>query len=253
MVTVDAIAIGIESFALAKELGLLDRIPSIWKKKHVVLVVGATGTGKTNLLYSLTKLAPEAIDRISRTTMVKPYRVKVEGRYFTFLDTPGQEQHKSLRMRGIVQAMRKKAAVVLNVVSYGYHEGTASLSEAIRPGKRVNTDFLNSRRGQEIANIAEWKDLFGSDVRVPRVITVVTKADLWWNEWETVIKHYREGSYAMSLDRAGLHDRIVVPYCSVYHRFYDQVPLAGSFDDKQRASLRRNLLEQLLTATGEGR
>lgn len=51
------------------------------------------------------------------------------------------------------------------------------------------------------------------------VLTVATKADLWWPERDRVEHYYSEGSYAEALG-AFKSVHTVQPYCSVIEPFY---------------------------------
>jgi hypothetical protein len=44
---------------------------------------------------------------------------------------------------------------------------------------------------------------------------------------------------------------VVMPYCSVIHKFFGRAPVSGMFDDNDRATLRDHLIAQLLSAVGK--
>jgi hypothetical protein len=45
---------------------------------------------------------------------------------------------------------------------------------------------------------------------------------------------------------------MVLEYCSVIHKFYNQGKLSGDFDDEDRATVKSNLPMTLLEAIGKG-
>ncbi len=199
-----AITVGAQIITIAQKQGWLKRVQTTLRKKHYVLVLGASGTGKTNFINSLTELAPEAIDRISRTASVVNHHVLIEGIPFIFIDTPGQQQHSSRRREGVQEASRKRAEGIINVVSYGYHEATASVREVVTPEKTPQSAFLEERRNEEIRSLNEWVSVISTVGDVSWLMTVVSKADLWWNDQETVLNHYNSDSYAKAIEVTGL-------------------------------------------------
>ncbi len=241
---------GKEVYQLAKKQGLLDRLVWALRKKHRILVLGATGTGKTNLITSLTEWIPQVIDWMNRTEFEEHHRLKIAGNPFVFIDTPGQALHKPARVDAIRQAMAGRVEGIIDVVCYGYHEGRGKRSEAVTQDDRANPDYLEARRTTEIQGLNEWTPLLGGDRTAPWLLTVVTKADLWWDRHTDVLKYYESGEYVDALGDVRMLNRGVVPYCSVVHRFYGQVSVAGSFDDSVRNRMRRHLLETLISAVG---
>lgn len=61
----------IEVISKAHKQGWFDKLTSALRKKHRVLVLGATGAGKTAFLESLTETIPKAIESMNRTCSTK--------------------------------------------------------------------------------------------------------------------------------------------------------------------------------------
>ena len=242
---------GAEIYQLAKKEGWVDRLISSLRKKHRVLVLGPTGTGKSNLIESLTQLVPEVIDRMNRTEFAERHRIEAAGSLFEFTDTPGQARHKSARLNIIREEMAKGIDGILDVVSYGYHEGRGNKSKAVTEDSRPNPEYLQARRKVEIDALAEWTPLLGGGVTASWNITVVTKADLWWDERDAVIAHYESGNYSASLGDVKALRGAVIEYCSVFHRYFDEVPLPGSFDESDRVRTRQHFVKTLIAAIGK--
>jgi len=239
--------VALEVFKFAKEHHLLDHLLDLFKKKHHILVLGSTGTGKTNLILSLTRDV-EAISRMERTGQNKNYRRGIYGKPFVFIDTPGDQMQKEERKRAIRETLNKGIEGVINVVSYGYHEGRASVNAVIDAG-RAKIEFLEAQRSEEISRLGEWTGILGDRGTISWCITVVNKADLWWNQEDEVLRYYREGRYHEALGNVSRVDEGVIEYCSVMHKFYDIAPLAGTFDDKDRRCTRTRLLEKIIVST----
>jgi hypothetical protein len=239
---------------LAKKEGWFGRIIHAFRKKHNILVLGTTGTGKTNLIRSLTEFMPEAIHLMNRTEVMQKHRVVINNQPFVFIDTPGQELHKSRRIAAIQEAMSKNISFVMNVVSYGYHEYRREARGIFLSNGAVNESYLEKHRKQEIKALAEWTPILGNKHVSNGLITVVSKADIWWKQqqWDAILKHYESGDYYQALDEAHTLEPIVLPYCSVFHKFYGEGSLSGQFDETDRANFRVQLLNNMLALIGKG-
>lgn len=162
----------------AKEQGWFEKLMDYFSKKHNILVLGCSGAGKTELIKSIGSINPEIIHFTSRTRDKTISEMKINKVPFEFIDIPGEETDLSIRNQAIIDHASELDAVI-NVVSYGYHEYTYGKEEAILNGHGISEDYLESNRAREIDTIPEWSISLGG-VRKYRLITVVTKADLWW-------------------------------------------------------------------------
>lgn len=230
---------------LAQEEGWLESLVNLFRKRHVVLVVGATGAGKTNFLNSLTEELPEAIHHLTRTPKLEKKKVQLNKKPFSFYDTPGQIEHKPKRRQAVRSAMSAGVEGVVNVVCYGYHEYAVGSGAAVTKTGRPRKVFLKKRRSVEIESLYEWMSTIDAST-AKWMLTVVTKADLWWDDRDAVMAHYERGQYASALEPLARLDHAVLPYCSVFHRFFGISPLCGSFDDEERLRCRAHLLTTLL-------
>jgi hypothetical protein len=233
---------------LAIKQGWFDKLRDALKRKHTVLILGSTGTGKTNFVQSLTEIVPKAISHMNRTEFVKTHAIKIAKEPFNVIDTPGQVLHSSRRVKAIREAIGKGAIGVINVVSYGYHEGRTARSEALTARGRIKESFLERNRRQELLDLDDWKVLLGGPETTKWLVTVVTKADLWWSQRSDVLDHYQTGPYYRALGPARSLNPSVMEYCSVFHKFYGEGPLSGLFDEQDRVDLRAHLLRELLAA-----
>ncbi|MBL8230947.1 MAG: GTPase domain-containing protein [Bryobacterales bacterium] len=234
---------------LAYRQGWLDRLVTLLRKKHHILVLGCSGAGKTAFLDSLAASIPSAIDRMNRTEFAQKHSIRIAKVPFVFHDTPGQTLHHSRRMQAVREAMKGSIAGIINVVSYGYHESRVDREVATIGGK-VNEEYLAQRRLQEIDALYEWTALLGDNGTVGWLMTVVTTADLWWDRRETVLDHYSAGPYSTALEPARSLRPVIVEYCSVFQKFYGEAPMCGDFQDADRSRAKGHLLSQLLVAVG---
>lgn len=239
----------IDVISKAHKQGWLDRLTSALRKKHRVLVLGATGTGKTAFLESSTEVVPKAIELMNRTEFNEKYRIKISKELFIFTDTPGQRLHTRRRQEAMREVLKSKGGVagIINLVSYGYHEASTVKLPAIKASK-VPASFLEQRREVEIAMLDEWKDLLGGAESAKWLVTVVTKADLWWKQREDVLDYYRSGQYHQALSEARNLKPVVLEYCSIFQKFYGQVPMSGDFQDSDRIRVKAQMIRTLLAA-----
>jgi hypothetical protein len=246
---VDAIEIGSKIWAAADERGILEAIKEFFSKPSPIIVLGSSGCGKTNFLASLAASAGLVLPvaREDRTEDVEESRVKILDRPFILADTPGQRAHKHIRIEAIREALADRPLRIINVVSYGYHEyRTPQIEDAVDPDGRPRRDFLDRHQVEELAALEEWLPIIGDRDSIQWILTVVTKADLWWEQSQGVLDYYETGPYADLIIAADpkLH-HVVRPYCSVIHRFYGASKLPGTFDDSNRVELNDRMLRQL--------
>ncbi len=235
---------------IASKQGWLDRLKDVFRTKHEILVLGSTGTGKSNFINSLQELVPEAIDHMQRTQWARREKITLSGEVFRFTDTPGQSQHKDRRDDALRDAMDRGGFGVVNVVSAGYHEYRTGKDAALLPDGQPNPDWLASHLRVELDAATEWAPLLAV-ARPTFLLTLVTKADLWWHNRDEVLQHYESGEYASCLGEFGRRGHIVLPYSSTFHRFYDVGLTSGAFDSKDRADTQRVFLEELFRATAQ--
>ena len=237
-------------FKVAKEQGWLEKLLEFFTKKHNVLMLGCSGAGKTELIKSLESLNPEVIHYSARTRDKTISGLKINKIPFRFIDLPGEVGDISIRNRAIEEHL-DSIDLVINVVSHGYHEYGYGKDYAITDKYKISEDYLCSNRAREIEAIPEWSIALGGR-RKFRLITVITKADLWWKDHRQVIEYYSSGEYYNSLGAAQQLTPTIMPYCSVIKKFYDEAPTSGMIDENERVRFRTNLLRTLVEAVGKG-
>lgn len=249
MALIEVAATAAEAKALydqARREGWQEKFIANFRRRTGLLLVGPSGTGKSNFLKALKTDFPEAIDLINRTVVVEKSRLKL-GRYpFVVRDTPGDAAKTRERQRAYADHMRRNHRGVVNVVSYGYHEYPKAVPSAVVGGKVV-PKFLKDHRAEELRSLGEWGSYL--DPKGERfILTVVTKADIWWRNRARVLSHYESGPYAKTLTDLGwTTNHVVVPYSSVSHRFFNQVDVSGEFDDAVRAVLKSHVLGSMVS------
>ena len=234
----------------AKDQGLLAGLITALKAKPRILLLGCSGTGKTNFLQSLVTLLPEPIAREDRTLYTQAKNVMMKRQAYRFIDTTGDVARDSDRKQAIREAMSAKGGIagIINVVCYGYHEYQVTRNKVLAADSTVKPEYLELHRQEEIKQLSEWTEIPGDRLTAGWLITVVNKADLWWPEREKVIAHYANGDYWRSLGSAQVLKPRVLPYCSVFQRFYGEAAMSGIFDQKDRDKCRERLINALVKA-----
>src|SRR5687767_10616866 len=138
---------------------------------------------------------PEVIHFVDRTEVAKRHYLNFKNARLTFVDTPGQELRESRRKSAVRDVMKEDALGVINLVSFGYHENAANLEDAIGPKGKISKEYLETSREKECRAVGEWIHLLGSPDSTSWFMTVVNKADLWWDDRAEVLKYYQSGPY----------------------------------------------------------
>lgn len=236
---------------VGKQAGFWKKIRRAIRRKKHILILGASGTGKTQFLHSLKDQNAAALDAaFQRTVSVEKRSVVLDEYPFLLIDTPGQQLDQSKRRKAIAEAFTRGIEGVVNVCCFGFHEASEAGSEAALPksGRGIaDAEYLETRRELEIDLLSEWVPLFGS-ASARWVLTVVTKADLWWPENDRVRRYYEEGKYGRATDEL-LAEKSVLPYCAVIEPFFKH-KTSGVFGDQARAKLQAHLKESLIRMTG---
>jgi energy-coupling factor transporter ATP-binding protein EcfA2 len=244
-------AAALELINTARKQGWLDTLVTAVRKKHKVMLLGSTGAGKTNFLNSLTDLVPKAVEIMNRTEIAKKHRLKIQKKPFVFIDTPGQKLHESRRLKAIREAMAGGISGIVNVVSYGYHEYRTGSKFAFDNDGSVSEEFLQEHRAAEINAVQEWIPILGGQDAADWLITVVTKADLWWSRRDEVMQYYQAGPYYDALGPAKSLHPVVLEYSSVFQKYFGKAPMSGDFEDADRIRAKAHLIQELLAAIGK--
>jgi hypothetical protein len=139
---------------------------------------------------------------------------------------------------------------VINVVSYGYHESRAVKRPVIESTGEVNDAFLARQREVEVDLLSEWAALLGGRDGAGWLITLVTKADLWWDRRAELLAYYQTGPYYHALGEAQLLQPVVLEYSSIFQKFYGPGWMCGEFEDADRIHAKAQLIGALLAAVG---
>lgn len=229
------------------ENDLIDVLKSLGRKQKKVLLTGTTGVGKTLFIDSLIKDIVEAIPRSERTQAIIKTKRRDKHIRYVLIDTPGGHSNFIFTSKKIIDLILEKRPVVINITSYGYHEYDL-LKKEISKNVFLSTDkniinkkYLENHRELEYKRLLEWKNFF-QIINPSWFITVMTKADLWWNDKEECLEYYKKGKYANIFKDLKDSQHICLPYCSIINKFYDVKPHTD-FDETNKNELKNGFMK----------
>lgn len=214
-----------------------------------VLVVGESGTGKSQFLLTICKKK----EFVSDSTMIS-YPCQLElpnGRMVEFIDTPGQQSLKPERKRSIKDIIRKKYSGIINLVCYGYQVTEETDASLVFQGDVIKESYLKENREKELKQLEEWLPEIDKDSNVKWVLTIINKADVWWEKRDEVIYYYKNTKYGEKLKellKVSITD--VLPYCSVINPFCHK-PMKLIFGEKEKYTLHCHLCSELKNLTDQ--
>ena len=219
------------------------------KKPIRVLIVGESGSGKSQFLLTIQGKKEFSNDR---TTLSQCSMLKLpNGRRVEFWDTPGHQTLKQERGRKLNEISRKKFDGIVNLVCFGYQSTNDIDHTMIYQGGEIKESFLKDNREKELKQIKEWTDRIDGESGVKWVLTIINKADVWWEQKEKVIEYYQEGSeYHEELKTLSKMMSIdIVPYCSVISPLFGR-PMTLVFGEKEKHLLHLQLCHHLSNLIG---
>jgi hypothetical protein len=169
-----------------------------------ILVFGAGGAGKSTVGKYIT-------GRLTEDELEKGYRSSVAIERFGIPSTvggrvmvaPGQRARAEYAQQDMLALLTAgKVDGVINVVAYGHHawDGLGGYRDhplwqtGMRREVFVQT-YLAARQQDEIAHATRLAERLRNAPRIPWLLTLVVKQDLWWAKRQAVRDHYETGSY----------------------------------------------------------
>lgn len=219
---------------------------------YQVAVFGTSGAGKTEFVRAILELPVEEREP-DRTNFYKKHRlVFKDGRKIVFIDAPGHNSYQQQRTEVTEFIAKRKIRGIINLVTYGYNDVNESegvtifkVGDGILP--EVKAEYLNTNRENEMSQVEEWRRFVTSKNNVEWVVTVVNKADIWYDEKDNIIKYYQEGEYfqkCMKVLAQACH-LTVYPYCSLISPFGKR-KMAISIGEHEKAIMHNSLKSGLL-------
>ena len=174
-------------------VSLAEKVYHGWTKvPYAFIVVGPSGTGKTQLIRLVFGERVFKLDRLERTRITQTRRDATRARVqstsgkvgkarILLVDSPGEDLLREERNKVWREGL-KDVVAVLHVVANGYHETRnddpmRTLVE-VNGQKAPNPEFIRECLDREANDLSGWTD---NTTPPTRLVTVVSKADLWWN------------------------------------------------------------------------
>lgn len=244
----------------SKITGLFVRRPN----QHVV-VIGSSGAGKTAVVRALTGSSPYVSGDV-RTKEAEVFSLIADKAAFNIIDTPGHNFYKEDARNVVEKLIKSKKSDsclgIINVVSYGYHEGRSGTEKDAmdKEKKTINETYLKEKREDEIAILRDWLKYFRTkEHRIDWLLTLVSKADLWWNPdtADQILGHYGDLNSAYVKKGIGDKEQVerlshsVCTHSSIHRLFYNRIPMSGYYSSLQQAVDCQNTIRSIISLAEE--
>lgn len=229
------------------ENDLINVLKSLLRKQKKILLTGTQGVGKTLFIDSLVKDIVEPIPRSKRTLAIIKTKMRTGYIRYVLIDTPGGRSRLIFKSEIVKDLFLEKRPAVINITSYGYHEYDLSKKDISKKvfsstdKNIINQKYLENHRELEYKRLLEWKNFF-QIINPTWFITVITKADLWWNDKEECLEYYKKGKYANIFKDLKDSQHVCLPYCSRINKFYD-IKLHTDFDETNKNELKNGFMK----------
>jgi GTPase SAR1 family protein len=150
-----------------------------FRRRQPILILGATGVGKTSFVRTLQYGQAYPLSPLDRTHFASWHKIDAGGGHFLLQDTPSTVAFDADRfphyLEDYLPELGTKGFGIINVVAYGYHEFLHTPQNvALDASGSIKPDFLEERRQIEIRLTEQW----AKKLKPTWLITIVNKADL---------------------------------------------------------------------------
>jgi hypothetical protein len=224
-----------------------------WAKSFVgsrktILVIGAGGVGKTSLgrLLGASMSMLKTTTSYTESTSTETFQVDSEGIKADIIVVTGQEHRRSATWQGQLKDISDgKVDGVILVNAYGYHsigplgiKGQKEYKALAAVGEEANFwgEHLKAKREDEIKILQYIAPHVMSRKKPFWLLSLVTKEDLWIDEYDAMRRHYMdEGPYKQQVDAIGAS----VGNASFRHEFDTLSLFVGDFTTPRGENLAR--------------
>jgi hypothetical protein len=170
-----------------------------------ILIIGPGGTGKTTLARLLSGQNPtsplELPGEYVESMQIEQYAVKDPAAGVVV--PPGQDRHRARDWGGLLASIAKgEYRGIILVASHGYHSLPISYKKHRiyqQLARKRTSDFLKqyltTQRQDELDVLKSMMPHIQICPTKLWLLTVVTKEDVWYGNWEYIDKFYRDGEY----------------------------------------------------------
>ena len=210
-------------------------------RRRSFLTIGFSGTGKTELLRSVTRANIQDDPRMP-TIHTTTGLGTVGATKLVVVDTAGNVSlFETIVRQEIERAQSGGYLGILNVTAYGYNEprGGYRLSSKhvdvyADDSNMVNPEFLEIERKNELAFLQRWLEIASASGQIGWIFCAMNKYDLWRHQADEVRHHYGpDGPYGRLMREAFGRSFLEGKYqtcevCAALSNFHGRQPEAHS-------------------------
>lgn len=205
---------------VASKVPLYKRLYNGILPRKKILVVGESGSGKTQFINVL-KLVGGTVKKSTMNVTIVTVSLP-NGRKVDFVDTPGQQTLQDQRQRAINDISRNKYDGIINIVCYGYQVNDSTKeSDVFQVGSsNVKASYLENNRQLELKQVKEWLPRIDNIKKLEWVLTIVNKADIWYEVKDEVMAYYNSSYHDQMVKIGQFIQTPTIPYCCVISPFF---------------------------------
>lgn len=216
---------------------------NFWRRNRKILIMGPSGCGKSQFIKSVLNSEPPIPQR---THGVVYYKVPFLSYPLNFVDTPGQVTKDFLRQEELDKFHKGNGFDgLINICSFGYLESPDAGRKTAFPGNKISETYLSDNRNLELNFVKEWLKEIRPNRNIKWIMNLVTKADIWWDNYDAVMDYYTKGDYNNTLEKINGHVPIYTfSYCSIIKPFFE-IERSKTFGEIEKRTLRNQFVSEL--------
>lgn len=214
-------------------------------KTQRIVVYGVSGVGKTEFLHCI---LGGNFSNGRRTQDIIEYSFELpDGHQVIFIDTPGHPTMSAVREQLQRDYTKCKISGIINIVSNGFHSTPETPeSDAFKVGtNEIKDEYLRENIKLEHNQLSEWEKYVKAENQVKWFMTIVNKADLWYDKHDDVMEYYCAGEYYNAIKGiehcCNIH---TLPFCSIMKPFMGKFR-SVRYSEVEKKSMYEELISQL--------
>lgn len=168
-----------------------------------IVIFGAGGTGKSTLGHLLAdnpQSSEYALEPYDESTNIEtlPIPGKISA---NVMIGPGQKIRRIATWDSLFNLLiTQKKVLIINVVSWGYHATSVELEKIIenfpqKSDEQKRDEYFAMSRRHELEAFSDLVPHVKASQSINRMLTIVTKQDLWWKHRKKVKDYYQKNEY----------------------------------------------------------
>lgn len=163
-----------------------------------IITLGYTGVGKSSFITKILGASRTETDISTKSPTDRS--INIDEKYVVIIDTPGNEAFFNKLKPSLKKEIdRVKSVGLINVVSFGYNDSRSrdiygpSKPETFDKNNKINEKFLSWQRDEDLLHLKKCMDEVIFPEHVSWVLTIINKAELWFDKKELVDQYYGIG------------------------------------------------------------